>query len=378
MAGPLVTVNAVRDLTLPWLSSKEGGKEGGKEEGKEEKGYLIDPVERLPHKWLALEGGREGGRAGGRQGPTGAPWSYGESFELFLGSSSSSSSSSSGGGRGRNVVGNVSTTSAFLPPSVSPSIPPTRLRKQPRAKAQLKTQGAREGGREGGGGSYPLTEDEAKQVDFYVGRDGKGQHDKQVLVPRGENEEGEGGREGGRAEGRAATSYLFCPQAYGVMAPEVSDGYWAGVEQLGVLREGGREGGKEGGRTTAFMATTVLSRNATLAAEAGEEEEHQQEQQEQEQEEQQQQQQGVPIISARPCPQAAGGGGKGGGDKGDGGGEIDLLPHMLFLLPAHSLDWGSQAAAQGQQPVEGWLEVGCRLTSMRVVKDVRFAGTASP
>lgn len=132
------------------------------------------------------------------------------------------------------------------------------------------------------------------------------------------------------------------------------------------------------------MATTVLSRNATLAAKAGQRGERAQQEGKEVGEEKEEDEREGPVISAGPCSRGGGGhaggreGGGGGGAAAEGGGqELDSAPHMLFLLPANSLDWGSQAAAQGQVPVEGWLEVGCRLTSIRMVEDVRFGGTAS-
>lgn len=51
---------------------------------------------------------------------------------------------------------------------------------------------------------------------------------------------------------------------------------------------------------------------------------------------------------------------------------------LLLLVPARSVDWGrGKGQHQHQhQPqyggAEAWLEVGCRLTSMRLVNDVRF------
>lgn len=54
-------------------------------------------------------------------------------------------------------------------------------------------------------------------------------------------------------------------------------------------------------------------------------------------------------------------------------------PRLLLLVPARSVDWGGSEGSgqQHQQPqyggaAEAWLEVGCRLTSMRLVNDVRF------
>ncbi|TFJ81560.1 hypothetical protein NSK_006811 [Nannochloropsis salina CCMP1776] len=333
LAGPLVTVHAVKDLTVPWLAASWAenrpaaeGAAGG------EKAYLIDPVERQPHKWLAVggQGTGSGGKGGkGREGGWGghgAPWRFGESFELRVGA---------GGGRGggKGVVRNETRTTS-PPPSAPASTPPTRLRKQERAKAQLKSEGGKEGGVEGVRSNYPLTEDAAKQVDFYTGRDGRGQHGKQVAA-----------REGGREEGGA----------FGVMGHDLSSGYLAGVEQLRVLREGGKEGGREGGPTA-----SVWPRNSTLvvAEDDGEKEGEARDE-------------GHGEVRE--------GGKEEGGKEGRGGGkELDASSQLYFLLPAHTLDWAGQVPEETASSREGrWLEVGCGLTSVRIVKDVSFAGTGA-
>ena len=138
-----------------------------------------------------------------------------------------------------------------------------------------------------------MTESEANQVDFWVGRDGKGLGDRQVAaaaVVSGRREEEEEEEEG-------KMSYMFCPQAYGVMS--------------------------------------LPSRRAKEEEEKEKEEE--------------------------------------------GKEEEGKESHLLLLVPARSLDWGGGGRGGDERKVAdpngGWLEVGCRLTSMRVVSDVTFSSS---
>jgi hypothetical protein len=139
------------------------------------------------------------------------------------------------------------------------------------------------------------------------------------------------------------------------MGHDLSSGYLAGVEQLRVLREGGKEGGREGGPTA-----SVWPRNSTLvvAEDDGEKEGEARDE-------------GHGEVRE--------GGKEEGGKEGRGGGkELDASSQLYFLLPAHTLDWAGQVPEETASSREGrWLEVGCGLTSVRIVKDVSFAGTGA-
>ena len=58
-----------------------------------------------------------------------------------------------------------------------------------------------------------------------------------------------------------------------------------------------------------------------------------------------------------------------------GEGEEPMMPpYLLLLVPSGSVDWGLEGKAEGYgQDRNAWLEVGCRLTSVRSVDNVRFS-----
>jgi hypothetical protein len=65
-----------------------------------------------------------------------------------------------------------------------------------------------------------------------------------------------------------------------------------------------------------------------------------------------------------------------------GAGDVSSAPYLVLLVPSDTMDWGmgTQGATSEQRAYwekdgdsRTWLEVGCRLTSVRVVNDVRFS-----
>lgn len=156
--------------------------------------------------------------------------------------------------------------------------------------------------------------DGERQVDFYMGR------------TRREAEKELEGK--GKGEGEA--SYLFCPQAFGLMEQALGSEYWRHVEAFLALPEGEQR-------------AVMLQQRRALSQEQQEEE-------------------GRRMNSTVT-------------------GEVNNDPHQLVLLvPARAVDWGNGQGGQQQQQQQGgdaWLEVGCRLTSMRLVTDVRFPPSAS-
>ncbi len=252
---------------------------------------------------------------------------------LFPSSSASLSPSSS-----TNASSLWSPLPAAAPvPAPAPIPSTTRLL---RSRATLKDAGGRPSDDGGGAGG---------QVDFYVGRTRRDAE--RVLAAgggRGKEEEAQGGEE---------TSYMFCPQAFGSMAPGLSSAYWQHVESFLALPE----------------AEQRAARRRLLV-------QQQQQEEEEEGEEQQQQQKANRTTAAAATAAVSGGDGSGSGN-GD--------PRLLLLVPARSVDWAGGAGGrqppqhwQGREGVEeegeeAWLEVGCRLTSIRLVNDVRFPAASA-
>lgn len=135
-------------------------------------------------------------------------------------------------------------------------------------------------------------------------------------------------------------------QAFGMMAPGLSSAYWQHVEAFLALPEAEQRAAKR--------------RLLTL----------QQEEQEREEEGGRRRHHGVRKNAT--AATAAVSGEDGSSSSSSNGND----PRLLLLVPARSVEWGNgqggQQHAYEQQQGEAWLEVGCRLTSMRLVNDVRF------
>jgi hypothetical protein len=229
-------------------------------------------------------------------------------------------------------------------PSSSSGSGSTRLR----ARATLKDSAGRP---QAVGKEEEEAEDErrtARQVDFYVGRTRR-------------DAEAEGGGEGGK--GQEETSYMFCPQAFGMMAPGLSSAYWRHVEAFLALPEAEQRAAKR-----------------RLLLQQQEEQQQQQQQQQGDEEGGRERRAGNRTTTATTATATAPVSGR------EGEGED---PRLLLLVPARSVDWGAGGQEQTQKEYhqhrhqqgegleEAWLEVGCRLTSMRLVNDVRFPAAAA-
>ena len=224
---------------------------------------------------------------------------------------------------------------------------------------------------------FDTTEKVNRQVDLY--RDGSSKD----LQPR-------------RSDGAMmiphprATSYMFCPevsrsdscrykstlrafclpirsthpaylhtkhtQAYGMMSEDLADNYWQ------IMRGPSEEAAGVGGTGE---AKKINLSTAAFAALNGKEAAG-----------------GAPAI-VLPAAQQQGGMQE---EEGLGGGSsasvsMNDAPYLVLLVPSGAVDWGHQhqgggpdasSSSYGPPDPTQWLEVGCRLTSMRVVNDVKF------